>query len=114
VVANIYRAAFWVAAALAFAMALLPQPPQLPGSPSDKLLHVAAFAVLAGLASFAYPRTSVLRLLIALSAFGASIEILQAIPRLNRDCDPIDWVSDTVAAGIVLALLRWRRRDGEN
>jgi hypothetical protein len=110
-VAQIYRTAFWAAAAFAFVMALLPQPPQLPGSPSDKLLHIAAFAVLAGLASFAYPRTSVLRLLIVLSAFGALIEILQAIPRLNRDCDPMDWLADTVAAGLVLAVLRCRRRD---
>lgn len=85
-------------------MALLPQPPQIPGEPTDKVLHVIAFAVLAALAAFAYPRGSLLRMLAGLSAFGALIELLQAIPGLNRSAEPLDWVADTIAAAAVLAL----------
>jgi hypothetical protein len=50
-----------------------------------------------------------MRLLGILSAFGAIIEVLQAIPALNRDSDPIDWLADTAAAALVLAGVRWRR-----
>src|SRR5438094_451884 len=42
------RVLFWAAALFAFVMAILPHPPELPGNPSDKLQHMAAFAPLAG------------------------------------------------------------------
>jgi hypothetical protein len=45
-----------------------------------------------------------------LSLFGALIELCQAIPALNRDSDPIDWIADTLACGLVLLLVAWRRR----
>ena len=106
-----YRIAFWTAAAFAFVMALLPQPPQLPGSPSDKIQHILAFATLAGLGCMAYPSAPLMRLLAGLSIFGGLIEVLQAIPRLNRDSDVIDWVADTFAAALVLAAVRWWRRN---
>jgi hypothetical protein len=48
-----------------------------------------------------------MRLLGILSAFGAIIEVLQAIPALNRDSDPVDWLADTVAAALVLAAVGW-------
>lgn len=92
-------------------MALSPQPPQLPGSPSDKVQHVLAFAVLGGLVSAASRSASLVTLLIGLTLFGAVIELLQAIPALNRDSDPVDWVADTIAAALVLTGIRlWRRR----
>ena len=94
-------------------MALLPQPPQLPGSPSDKVQHVIAFATLAALGAIAYPSASLVRLLASLSAFGAVIEILQAIPMLNRDSDSVDWLADTFAAALVLAGISWWRRKQE-
>ena len=50
-----------------------------------------------------------MRLLGGLSAFGAIIEVLQAIPALNRDSDPVDWLADTIAAALVLAAVRWWR-----
>ncbi|MEO8547859.1 MAG: hypothetical protein ABI422_05765 [Sphingomicrobium sp.] len=109
VVASLSRASFWAALVFTFVMALLPQPPQLPGALSDKVQHVAAFATLAALGSVAYPSTPLVRLLAGLSAFGALIEILQAIPGLNRDSDSVDWVADTVAAALVLALFHWWR-----
>jgi VanZ family protein len=101
---KLLRIAFWGAAAFALVMAVLPQPPHLPGDPSDKILHVMAFAVLAALASAAYPRTGILRLLAGLSLFGAAIEIVQTIPSLHRDGDVVDWLADTASAGFVLAL----------
>ena len=103
------RAVFWAAAGFAFVMAVLPHPPQVPGEPNDKVQHVVAFATLALLGSFAYPRTSLLKLLVSLSLFGALIEVVQAIPALQRDSDVLDWLADTAAAAAVLLLVRWWR-----
>jgi VanZ family protein len=110
----ILRAIFWAAIVIAFLAAINPHPPQLPGAPSDKVQHIAAFLVLGTLASFAYPRTSPVYLATALSLFGAVIELVQLIPSLNRDGDPIDWIVDTAAAGLILIFLhrlRGRRRN---
>jgi VanZ family protein len=104
------RLLFWGAFTFASVMAVLPHPPTLPGNPNDKLQHVTAFATLALLGSFAYPATSLFRLLLRLSLFGALIELVQAIPSLHRDSDVKDWIADTVAAAIVLALVWWWRR----
>lgn len=101
---------FWAAAAFAFVMAVLPHPPPVPGNPNDKFQHIAAFTTLALLGSFAFPRTARGHLLLRLSLFGAFIELVQAIPALHRDCDPMDWLADTLAAAVILLLIRWRRR----
>ncbi len=108
-----YRAIFWAAVAFALVMALLPRPPELPGDPSDKVQHVVAFATLAGLGAVAYPKTALLLLLVGLSAFGALIEALQAIPALNRDSDPLDWLADTIAAAVVLGAVHLWRSGGQ-
>jgi VanZ family protein len=102
--------AFWAALLFAFVMAVLPKPPQLPGQPSDKIQHILAFAVLAGLAAAAYPRTSLLKILLLLSIFGASIELVQLIPGLHREGDWIDWAADTLAAGVVLVVAAFVRK----
>jgi VanZ family protein len=104
------RATFWAAAAFALVMAALPHPPRVPGEPNDKVEHVIAFATLAALGSFAYPRATLLRLLAGLSLFGAFIEVVQAIPVLHRDSDVMDWLADTAAVAVVLTLVWWRRR----
>jgi len=104
------RAAFWAAVCFAFVMAVLPHPPEVPGEPNDKVEHIVAFATLALLGSFAYSRTSLLRLLAGLSLFGAFIEVVQAIPVLQRDSDIWDWVADTAAVATVLTLVWLRRR----
>ena len=106
---RILRMTFWAAATFAFVMAVLPHPPQLPGAPSDKVQHIAAFLVLGTLASLAWPRTSPVYLATLLSLFGAVIELVQLIPALNRDGDPVDWIADTAAAGLMLILLHWLR-----
>lgn len=100
----IIRALFWVAAAFALVMASLPKPPQLPGDPGDKVQHIIAFAVLAVLARAGWLNVSGWRLLAGLSAFGALIELVQAIPALHRHADWIDWAADTLAAAAVLAV----------
>ncbi len=49
------------------------------------------------------------RLIVALSLFGAFIELAQATPLIHRDCDPLDWVADTLACVlVVVAIHRWR------
>jgi hypothetical protein len=103
------RAVFWAAACFAFIMAVLPHPPRLPGNPNDKLQHITAFATLALLGSFAYPKTSLMQLLVRLSLFGAAIEVVQAIPVLHRDSDFWDWVADTAAVAVALLIVRWWR-----
>ena len=99
------RLAFWAALLFAFVMAVLPQPPHIPGDPSDKILHVTAFSVLALMAPLAYRAAPLLRIGLLLSAFGAAIEIVQTIPSLHRDGDWIDWVADTAALAAVLSLV---------
>ena len=106
------RATFWAAAIFAFVMAVLPHPPEMPGHPNDKVEHIVAFATLAVLASFAYPRATLIRVLVGLSLFGAFIEVVQAIPALQRDSDVWDWVADTAAVAVVLLLVRWWRNRG--
>ena len=110
----VLRIAFWTAAMIALVMALLPHPPQLPGEPSDKVQHIAAFVLLGALGSFAFARSNPVHLGVGLSLFGAAIEILQLIPSLHRDGDPLDWIADTAAAALVIILLRalTKRRSG--
>ena len=103
------RLLFWAAAIFAFVMAVLPHPPELPGSPSDKLQHIAAFATLGVLGAWAYAGAALLQLFVGLSLFGALIEVVQAIPALHRDSDVKDWIADVIAAALVLLLIRWRR-----
>lgn len=102
-----WRLLFWVSAAFVLVMALIPQPPQMPGQPSDKVQHMIAFATLALLGNLAFPRVPALRLVIGLSLFGAFIEAAQAIPGLHRDSDGLDWLADTIAAGVITLPLGW-------
>jgi VanZ family protein len=102
---TLVRILFWAACAFAFAMAILPHPPMLPGNPSDKLQHIAAFVVLAVLGHLAYPHVKKRELLLGLMAFGALIEMVQAIPALHRDSDPYDWIADTAAALTVFVII---------
>ncbi len=91
-------------------MAVLPHPPKLPGHPSDKVQHVAAFVTLGLLAGLAYPSSTPLQLVLRLSLFGAFIELVQAIPALHRDSSALDWIADTIACGLILGVFEWRRR----
>jgi hypothetical protein len=94
---------FWAASLFALVMALLPHPPQIVEA-SDKVQHMLAFAVLAGLAAVAWPRR-LLAIGAGLLAFGGLIELLQLIPGLHRNGDLADWAADgaTVTAVLLLA-----------
>lgn len=105
---RLFISAFWSALVFALVMALLPQPPSVPAG--DKVQHMVAFAVLAGLGSRAYHLASLLKLGIGLAAFGGLIEILQSIPVLHRDASLRDWAADCVAIAVVLVLTHLRRR----
>ena len=99
---RLFQLLFWSALVFAFVMASLPQPPPLPGDPSDKVLHVLAFLVLAGLAAFAYPRVRLIVIFLGLALFGGAIEVAQAIPQLGREPSWVDWLADVAAAATVL------------
>jgi VanZ family protein len=99
------RILFWSAAAFAFVMAVIPRPPELPGHPSDKLQHIVAFLVLAILGEWAYPHIRKRYLLLGLAAFGAIIEVVQGLPFVGRDRDPLDWIADMGAAFTVFAIV---------
>lgn len=100
------RLLFWAAATFAFVMAVLPHPPQVPGAPSDKVQHILAFATLGCLAAWAFPKIGVLQIVLGLSAFGALIELIQLVPGLHRDGDPVDWVADTIATAVALGIAK--------
>lgn len=99
------RILFWCALVGATTLAIMPQPPQLPtDSLGDKFNHVLAFTVMAIFARLGWPALSRLRIIAGLSALGALIEVVQAIPALHRDCDVRDWVADTLAVLAVFAV----------
>ena len=99
------RIVFYLVALFATVMALLPHPPHLPLDwTGDKVHHMAAFATLAVLARLGFRSASNRLILERLSFFGAMIEVAQSIPALHRDCDPLDWVADSVAVSVALAL----------
>lgn len=100
------RIGFWLCTVIAVTMAVLPFPPALAiDSYGDKFQHVLAFSVLALLAAFAYPAAPRWRIIERLSFLGALIEVVQSIPALHRDCDIRDWVADTLAVLVVIAVL---------
>jgi hypothetical protein len=104
------RALFWAAALFTLVMALIPGVPEPSIGYADKIEHGAAFATLGALGALGFPRLSALRLILLLSIFGALIELAQATPIVHRDCDPLDWVADTVACIAAVAAVRRLRR----
>jgi VanZ family protein len=111
------RAAFYVAALAAFALAIMPKPPRGPlDQYGDKVEHIVAFAVLAALANLGFGVQRWRPIVIGLALFGAVIEVVQAVPLLHRDSDPVDWLADVAAVlvvtlAVVAAVAVARRRD---
>lgn len=87
-------------------MALLPQPPALPGAPGDKIQHMLAFFVLGAVAAAGWREVSAVKLFAGLAVFGGAIELFQTIPALHRDADPLDWIADMAAALAALCAVR--------
>jgi len=102
---KIAPALFAAALAAAFIGAVWPDPGSDRVFGSDKILHVFAFSVLSFLGFFATPKGRVIILGVALSLFGAVIEVVQGLPFVGRDADVQDWIADTVAVIVVLGIL---------
>ena len=105
-VRRLSRGLFFAACVLALVMAALPKPPGVPFEPSDKIQHIAAFAVLALLARIAFWEARALSIFVSLSLFGALIECVQLVPALGRDADIVDWLADNVAVLAVLLIAK--------
>lgn len=107
---KVYLFLFLAALIFTLVMAWLPHPPAVPGNPNDKLQHTAAFVTLSVLGSLAFPDMPLPRLGERLSFLGAIIEVVQNIPSLHRDCDVMDWLADTVAVILALAIVWFMRQ----
>lgn len=96
-----WRWAFWLCLLVVLTLALLPPSPYIPATIWDKANHVFAFAVLAVLGCASY-RGRTARVLAGLLAYGAAIEVLQALT-------PYRWgeFADVVADAVGL-LLGWQ------
>lgn len=91
------RICFWLAAILAYVMALIPG-----GEPAlqfryDKANHILAFVTLAALARLGWSRGQGWIIVVLLIAFGGFIEICQALPLIHRDPSWSDFFADAVA-----------------
>lgn len=106
----LFRCAFWAAFAFASWFAVLPLPVLPEEAPGDKILHMLAFATLSFLGSFAFPRLRPWIFALLLSAYGVLIELVQMIPALNRDAEFLDWVADTAAVMVTLAIVLGGRK----
>jgi hypothetical protein len=99
------RVLFWAALIFALTMAFLPKPPQLGiERMGDKFAHMLAFATLSGLAALGFSSKMRWRMAERLSFLGAMVEVVQAIPALQRTCDIRDWMADTGSILVVMIL----------
>jgi membrane protease YdiL (CAAX protease family) len=105
------RVVFLCALAFALVMALVPKPPHLPiDDLGDKFEHGLAFMTLTFLGALSYPKMPLPRVGERLSFLGAMIEVTQSIPALHRDCDIMDWVTDTAVILVTLVVIQAFRR----
>ena len=104
--AGAMSALFWLTVAFTLVIALLPAPPSALLVAGDKVLHMAAFAVLSLLAILAFPRRKLIERFAGLAALGGLIEVLQMIPALRRDAEFSDWLADCAAIALVILLCR--------
>lgn len=102
--AGAWRAAFWIAVAGGFVLALWPEPhthePWFAGA--DKVKHAASFALLVLLGLRAGYR-SLPRLVLGLMALGGAVEIAQSFTD-TRSAEWLDWLADGVGIALGLSL----------
>lgn len=72
-------------------------------SPVDKLAHAIGYGGLTALGLLAFPRRRAWSIGLAMAALGIVDELTQAIPGLNRACDPADWAADLIGITIAIA-----------
>lgn len=103
---------FLAASAYALARALLPDDDSVGLIPWDKAKHFIVFYVLSGLASLALPQSRLHRIGLVILAFGAAIEVLQAL--VGRDASWLDLFADacgiSAAFGPMLVSQWWREK----
>lgn len=109
------RHVFWrVLLALTMAailgLSLMPPSPDMPTTGWDKSNHVLGFAVLAWIGMQAWPQRSG-RLLVALLAYGALIELLQSLTT-TRSAEWLDLLADGVglACGYAVHAAMFRKQ----
>ena len=70
----------------------------------DKVVHFLIFALLAYLYKMAFPRHSIVRELLLLSAYALLTEIMQEQMQLGRSGDPLDILADVLGifAGVFI------------
>ena len=102
---RLFVIAFWLAALFAYVEAIVPAHDQIELNAWDKVNHMAAFFTITFLARAAYPRLPVFRLFVMMAAFGALIELSQALPFIHRDAEWDDWFADLFATlvGLIIA-----------
>jgi hypothetical protein len=99
------RVLFWAALIFALTMAFLPKPPQIGIERlGDKFSHMLAFATLSGLGVLGFDYAFRWRVAERLAFLGAMVEVVQAIPTLQRNCDIRDWFADTASILVVMIL----------
>jgi hypothetical protein len=106
------RIVFWATLLITFVIAEMP-PAEAPQLFSwDKAEHFTAFYVLSCLAIPTFPRTSLFVIGLWLALFGATIELVQALPFIHRDCDIKDWIADVIGISssfVPPMLYQWRK-----
>lgn len=102
--------AFWFAMGASFFAAISPVPPMPSGAPGDKVQHIAAFAVLTLLCCLAYRDAPLRQVFAWLLAFGAMIEVAQAVPAFGRSSEWLDLAADGAATAITLVVVALLRR----
>lgn len=106
---RLLRFAFYASLLIAFVAAILPSLP-LSAAASGELQHISAFVVLSVLAWAAFPSTNVWQLAAVLCGFGALIELVQAIPALQRDASVYDWAIDCMTIAVCFGLFELKDR----
>lgn len=104
------RWAFWLCLLAVLTLALLPPSRYVPTTVWDKANHVFAFAVLGVLGCAAY-RARTAKVLLGLLAYGAAIEVLQALTPY-RSAEAADVVADAVGLLLGWQLGRMLRQSG--
>lgn len=95
---------FWALVIGAYIAAILPSQQAPDIGAGDKINHLAAFLLITLVGRTAYRHSPGWRLAGGLSMFGVLIELTQTIPALQRDASFWDWVADSIAILVALAI----------
>jgi VanZ family protein len=104
---RLWLAIGWLLVVLAFVGSIVPVR-ELPGAlPSDKLQHIAAYALLALWFAGIYPRSRYVVIGIGLFLMGIVVEWAQGAMQLGRQSDLRDVIANSIGivAGLTLALV---------